>query len=249
MKKMKRWIALLVALLMCLSLCGCQKLDDMRATHAVYQEDGSILWNGQVYRQLGNVEMRDEIAMVYDHQLINVTTKDVPVLLSDVFGEQYDVCADGTLLESNYWSEGYTLYCREDVYEETAEYLKNGFQLETYYYSYLNEDYDSYNYYLTEYQTNAVNDVLATVIPAPLEEYGDEPIWTSLYLNGCDKTHRFSQDYLMDLWIMEDGSYFLATDEIVYPVPERFVGIFNEITKAYVEAMGDWDGPPTFVVN
>lgn len=247
MKKAKRWIALLVALLMCLSLCGCQALDDMRATHAVYQEDGSILWNGQVYRQLGNVEMRDEIAMVYDHQFINVTTKDVPVLLSDVFGEQYDVCADGTLLESNYWSEGYTLYCREDVYEETAEYLKNGFQLETYYYSYLDENFDSNNYYLTEYQTNTINDILASVIPAPYTEYEDEEIWDSLILHGCDKTHRFSQNYLLDLWMTESG-YFLATDEDVYPVPETFHPIFNDIVKAYVGSMEEW-APPSYVVT
>ena len=50
MKTRKRWIALLAALMMCLSLCGCQELDDMRATHAFWQEDGSILWNGNVSR-------------------------------------------------------------------------------------------------------------------------------------------------------------------------------------------------------
>lgn len=249
MKTCKRWIAVLLAVLMCLSLCGCQALEDMRAAQAVYQEDGSILWNGQVYRMLGDTASRGDIYIVGDNQNVYVTQKDVPVLLSEFFGEPYDVCADGTLLESYTWDGGYIMYCREDVYDATAEYLKNGFQLDTYFYSYYDEEtYDGNNYYLTEYQTNAVNDVLANVIPAPLETYEDEAIWDSLYLNGCDESHRFSQNYLMDLWITEDG-YFLVVEEDVYPVPEAYNGIFNDITKAYVESMGDWSGPPTYVVS
>ena len=91
MKKMKRWIALLVALLMCLSLCGCQALDDMRATHAVYQEDGSILWNDVVYRKLENVDQIDVLDVSYDYAWIYVTESDVPVLLINWFGEEFDV--------------------------------------------------------------------------------------------------------------------------------------------------------------
>jgi hypothetical protein len=55
MKNSKRWIALLLALLLCASLCGCTELETMRANHAVWQEDGSILWDGVVYRELANV--------------------------------------------------------------------------------------------------------------------------------------------------------------------------------------------------
>lgn len=247
MKSCKRWIALFVALMMCLSLCGCQVLEDMRAAHAVYQEDGSILWNGNVYRQLANVELRDEINMVYEYQTVFVTTADVPVLLSDLMGEQYDVCADGTLLESNYWNEGYTLYCREDVYEETAACLQNGIEIDTYYYGYWNEEDEYVNYYLTEYQANTVNDVLTTVMPSAYEEYEDVGIWNSLYLSGCDESRRFSKDYLLDLWITESG-YIIIADEGTYLVPEAYNPIFNDITKLYVEAMGYWDAPPSYVV-
>ena len=250
MKTRKRWIAFFVAILMCLSLCGCQELDDMRAAHAFWQEDGSILWNGNVYRQLGDEDTRYDLDIVYDNVTINVTTKDVPVLLSGMsgmFSEPFDVCADGTLLEAYDWKGGYVMYCREDVYAETEEYLKNGFELSTYYYSYLDEDYNSFNYYLTEYQTKTINDILASVIPAPYTEYEDEEIWDSLILHGCDESHRFSQSYLLDLWMTEDA-YFLATDEDVYPVPETFEPIFNDIVKAYVETMEEWD-PPTYVVT
>ena len=247
MKTSKRWIALFVALMLCLSLCGCQELDDMRATHAFWQEDGSILWNGNVYRQLGGDGTSYDLDFVYGNVIINVTTKDVPVLLSGMFGESFDVSADGTLLEAYNWQTGYIMYCREDVYAETEEYLKNGFELATYYYTYLDEDYNSYNYYLTEYQTNTINDILASVMPAPYTEYEDEEIWDSLILHGCDKSHRFSQNYLLDLWMTESG-YFLATDEDMYPVPGAFEPIFNDIVKAYVGMMEEWN-PPSYVVT
>ena len=247
MKNSKRWIALLLALLMCLSLCGCDELDDMRSTHAFWQEDGSILWNGNVYRRLGDEDTRMELDIVYDNLSINVTAKDVPVLLSGVFGDPFDVCADGTLLESYDWQVGYVMYCREDVYAETEAYLKNGFELAAYYYSYFDEDYNSYNYYLTESQTDAINEVLETVIPASDAEYEDEPIWDSLILHGCDESHRFSQSYLLDLWMTETG-YFLVSEDGVYPVPETFHPIFNDIVKAYEESKGDWDRPPSVMV-
>jgi hypothetical protein len=77
MKKSKRWIALLLALLLCTSLCGCRELEDMRATHAVWQEDGTILWDGVVYRELQNVP---EEYQHYVNGTIFVTETDVPVL-------------------------------------------------------------------------------------------------------------------------------------------------------------------------
>lgn len=248
MKKWKRAIAFALAMVLCLSLCGCSELENMRAAHAFWQEDGTILWEGNVYRKLDDVP--EYASVVISNFDVYVTEPDVPVLLSDLMGEPYSVSQDKVLLCSWDW-DGRAYYCREDKYEEIQQSLENGFEIDTYYYEYYTvDDDDNYGYdyyYLSELETNTIRRILVSVMPLPYDDYS-KYVAHEIYLSGCDASHQFSEEYLLDIWITEDG-YYLLKDELVYTVPIEYYDIFEGIVKAYMEGMGYWeDTPPSLVV-
>lgn len=250
MKKWKRWLVLALATVLCLSLCGCAELETMRAEHGVWQEDGSILWNGAVYRKLENTTAVEEFDFTYSYVTIYVTEPDVPVLLSTMFGEGMDVYAYGTILGHYDYrlAEGRTTwYCREDVYDEMVKELEGGIQLNTYFYYYY--DYqkgESVKYYLTEEQANTIHRILTTVDPVPSKDF-DEPREDGLYLYICDDSHRFEQD--TDKWLCRTpSSYYIESFDEFYVVPMEYNGIFDEIWKAYDDGSYVLDSPPSLVI-
>ena len=250
MKKWKRWLVLALATVLCLSLCGCDDLDTMRAKHAVWQEDGSILWNGAVYRKLENVEEMDKLDASYDYLTIWITEADVPVLLSDWVGESFDVCADGTMLKNYDYrlaEPEYVWYCREDVYDDVVKKLEGGIRLNTYFYYYYDwQREESAKYYLTAEQTDTIHRVLTTVTPVPIDEF-DDLIVDDLYLYICDESHRFEQD--TDKWLgVTESRYCIESYDTIYVVPLEYSAIFAEIWKAYGEGKYVLENPPSMVI-
>ena len=132
MKRYMRWMAALVVLLLCVSLCGCAELKDMKAHHAVWLKDGSILWDGVEYKPILDNKYRTQNEKYGDHSnyylnhdrfddYLNVTMSDVPVLLSKRFGRTLVLDAKGGFIH------GYSvplkdtyLYCRADRYDEVV---------------------------------------------------------------------------------------------------------------------------------
>ena len=252
MKKWKRWIAIVLVSLLCLSLCGCQRLEDMRAVHAVWQEDGNILWDGNVYHKLEvdtSLENFD-FTYAYDYRCIYVTEADVPVLLSNWFGDLVDVRANGMVLEYyNYrlLEEEYQFYCREDVYDEVVRDLTMGVQLNTYFYPYYDFDSDeSKRYYLTEEQANTMHRILTTVTPVTRATL-EESIQDALYLSICDENRRFEQDTDKCLLVTE-SCYCIESYGDIYIVPMEYTAMFAEIWKAYGDGKYVLETPPSLVV-
>lgn len=248
MKKWKRWLAFVLATLLCLPLCGCQALEDMRAVHAVWQEDGSILWNGAVYRKLEFGGSDPELDVSYDYTTIYITEPDVPVLMSEVFGDGMDVCANGALLEYYDYAEGgYVLYCREDVYDQTMAYLENGIKITTYYYEYYDyEAQQSMPYYLTEEQKNTIQRILATAMPVLYDDMDED--WVDCFaLYGCDDSHMFGHG--VEMWLgVTESRYFIEMGECIYYVPMAYNEIFAEIWKAYDDGIYIMNYPPSVVI-
>ena len=247
MKEWKRWLVLALATVLCLSLCGCQELEDMRTAHAVWQEDGSILWNGAVYRELELSDSNQELDFTYDCITIYVTEPDVPVLLSEMIGDGMDICADGTLIKFYDYRNDYryTLYCREDVYDEVVKKLENGVNLTTYLYYYWDyEKQTSVPYYLTEEQSKTIHQVLTTVIPVPSDEF---PVEDELYLYICDDSHRFEQD--TDKWLcIAESRYYISSYDEIYAVPLEYNAIFDAIWKAYNDSIYVVENPPGLII-
>lgn len=238
MKKAKRIVALLLTVIMCLSLCGCQNLEDMRAAHAFWQEDGSIKWNGNVYLPLKDVpkEMR------FAHgSSVCVTEKDVPVLLSGIFGDTFNADPSGVLLCTMYYGEDEAYYCREDQYAYILEYLQQGVELNVLFYTYW-KDYDADNpalYYLTEEQQKTIGDLLNTVqfaaVGSDFYESFDVDEY-SLSLSVCDEKHWFIKESVLEIAWKDDKFYLVSPEQTIGEVPTEDYDVLRSIVRAYYKA-------------
>ena len=239
MKKCKRWIAVVLVVMLCLPLCGCQSnLEDMRAAHAVWQEDGSILWNGNVYRELPNVP---EGLEYYYGETIYVTEADVPVLLSEMFGQNFTVDSDGVLIHSWYWKGDEAYFCREDEYTEILEYLLQEVKLDTYFYTYWDQSSDNWlekYYYLTDEQREWIEDLTATLTFTLMDEdfYLDfEHDEYSVVLGKCDEKHLFSEYHVLEI-VYKQGKFYLAMEGTVAEVPTEQYSAIRGIVKTFYKA-------------
>ena len=162
MKNSFRIIAVLLAvLLISVMFCSCEWLDEKKASRAVYSDDYmEITYQDNVYRLIlaGNYSFIAD----YDYGWNSpyVTTKDVPLLLTDSFGDSMSVMNNGTVLsiyaELNKYSEdfrkkedepgrayGSVYYVRSDKYDELKDAVDNAV-LDHYYFEYW--DYNDAEY-------------------------------------------------------------------------------------------------------
>ena len=92
MKKFIRTAILVFALtVFCFSLSGCHALDTARNAQAFLNDDGTILYDGKIYKPLpaGSeyAELTHSLISSYiKNNTIYITEKDVPVLLSGIVG-------------------------------------------------------------------------------------------------------------------------------------------------------------------
>ena len=254
MKKMKRIIAVALAFVLCLSLCGCRELDEMKARQATWTEDGNILWNGHTYVPLYDTLAEESYAYTYaeelnwnDSEVVYVTKPDVPVLLSEMLGTNGYSGADGLILEASSYGMSSSpaipdlvyrnvIYCREDVYDWTLNALTNGYDIQEYgYYYYDYEKYEPKTGTFTDAQQQAIDEVLSTV--APMTILGDYS--TNQYvmeITAYSKDHVFAKQ--VGEICREAGvyklmySYYDETDDFyttVYDVPAKYTAVFDEL--------------------
>lgn len=250
MKRMKRWTALLAALILCLSLCGCDHLDELRASHAVWQEDGTILWNGAVYKTLPDTYAEINTLLTGD-QTVYVTAADVPVLLSAEFSDYFESDAKGIFLagyvgSGDEYGDEYKLFCREDRYDEFAATLKDGFVFKGYCYDYF--DYTKggqTTYYLTVEQEYAISYIVDTVIPTEYTDYPTED-YVKVYAYNEGDLHR---SYCCDL-VNTGDAYYIVYYDLSYLVPESYYYHMLSIFEA--KERGDdsrWEATDTYYVK
>lgn len=235
---MKRMMALLLLLGMLCGLCGCEALEELRHCQAFLQEDGSISWNGAVYKPLPETELLRP-SLDFETEIC-ATAPDVPVLLSLFYAQYYlNPSTDGVFLED----EWYNYYCRIDAYDNLISRLREPFVPEKmcYYYDVYDEDDWSYTeerYVLTEAEVAALGEVSNTVTPVSAMEYAYPDYDYSVYLYEC------SADLLLhrsqaELAAAGDHYYLMLytlEDVLVYAVPESYADICGKILQAYEAA-------------
>ncbi len=124
MKKFKRILALGFVILICVSLCSCNFIDELRSKQAFYDTPDRITFRDEVYIKLpecDNLKYNAEASG-------NVTTKDVPVLLSNSYGQHFSFNNDLSLLRI---SKG-IYYVREDLYDQYYNVISNKPTLDRY---------------------------------------------------------------------------------------------------------------------
>ena len=270
MKRFFRLTALAVAcILLALSLCSCRYIDEQREAQAFYNEDKTeIEFDGAVYKQM-NIGSRyhpimDVDGYYYDRPSYRVTEKDVPVLLSSVYGNSLYVNDRKTTLEAsatyNMFVDAYdwepTYFFREDIYDKVKQILVDG-DMDHYYFDYYhyptNSDDDSYKH-VTELLDDELTAAFNKAISVPREEkigYQSLPSDTDiLIINACDA------DMLIEYsdhqyYIIRDGADFYAWDgntsfpdnclaKIYDGSAELFKKLFNEHFDAVTEEDLAW---------
>ena len=264
MKTVKRATACLLVVLLCLSLCSCSFLDEMRAAQAIIREDGTILWNHAEYRPL---PIQDEMVWEKypltdddDVYTVFVTDEDVPVLLIEEFSDHGGMSYNNhTILYLYTWHDGSEVspyYCLSSQYGKITKELKQlQEQVDTttfYYYQYYDciggmQTEDCLYYDLTEEETACVDKVLSMVVPIIPEE--PISIFWNLELLAGDRHHEYVKPVGM-LNLATDFNYYISDvgkdgeKGYIYKVPEDlneyFDSIFYPIWYEYGSDLSDF---------
>ena len=225
----KRILSLILVLALCLPLCGCRYLDEMKTARAIRGPENSIiLANGTKYMPLPYSEDfcpdfsdRSNVYIVKDEEL--------PLLLTEYYSDYGIISADGQFIRAYSTSYETIYYCREDTYNSVRLRIENGAALSVYCYSYYDLETDQTKLYeLTLEQAQALEWVY---YEQELEELptGATMVYdvrVDLYLYSSD--HLFRQDTI-DIGIVDGKYYLIPSYASIYPVPEELNPIFNEI--------------------
>ena len=147
-------------------------MDELREKQAFFTENGDIIYGASVYVLLPKSEL---LQPVYDYSTdsqLNVTEKDVPVLLSPMLSEITLYLSDDEVFLCGYDGsrDGELIYCREDKYEEMVDRIKGSFNptKACYLYETYNEETNEYlyDYYiLSDEEYASVKEVFKTKQP------------------------------------------------------------------------------------
>ncbi len=260
-KTIKRILLAGLALALCVSLCSCAQLDEMRNDQATWNTDGTIRFRDANYKMLPeNIgEIRLNERMMRNSGVI--TAPDVPVLLSEEMGDWMDYSDDtvflsaypndyaGTLFFPNdgrFDADSMRIFCREDRYEEITERIVNA-RLDHYFWI----NYSAPNEAKLTEQCVLLDDSLTAVIHSILEglpdpnpdlDNGYTTLWETRLLS-CDKDLLFQGREEIGLFLSRDGDFVLLSETEIYPVPPEYFSLFAEF-KVQEEALlyGEADG-------
>lgn len=235
MKRLIRIVSLIAVLGICLSLCGCGFLDDLRASRALFTEDGTIkLNNGMEYMLLPACEEMSPIFSKYD--VVYAVEEEVPLLLTAISGDYLIKSDDGMFLQA-FTPEGMSYYCRADIYDSVLDRIQNGFTAEAYCYSYYDENSNYGLYTLTREQADAIFQVCATQEPETLPDAAvlDYEYIADLYF--CTEDKLFMQD-TVDICTVNGKYYVVGYDDavILYTVPQEMSETFAAIMAKQIES-------------
>lgn len=232
---LKRCFAVILAASLCLVLCSCIDVKDMRKTHGVYADEAKteIIFNNTRYRLISQWPEDTEI-MLWD--MGTVAEKDVPILLASICGNYMEYNADKEILRVDYS----IYYCRTDIYDEVINILEKQ-EFNYLCYSFYNEETGSYDSeLLSSEMSDAIKEIMST--QQPKKDYPEVESYVSVY--RCDKNMLFQNRYV-DINRSYDDEYFLniENDEwetIIYKIPDDKISMFKNFLDTYSEGFYAW---------
>lgn len=243
-KNIKRILVLLLVAIQIFLLCGCSALEEMREMQGFLNEDGTVTWQGNIYKELPRCDYLNTM-FLYETP-IYVTEPDVPVLLSMMFSSWNGYASENKQILTSFNIKE-TNYCIESEYEGICQRIQEPFEPEIvcYYYNVYNEETEEFeeaSYTLTQEQLDAINLITETEEPTVLADGMYLETWDSIYLLECSADMLFMRDS-MEISVSTSGSTYylrLYTDEgdVLFTVPEGCKSIFDDIFKAYIDGKG-----------
>lgn len=247
MKKILRIFTLAtILLLQCFLLSGCDALDELREKQAYYTEDRKIVYNDAVFVLLPENEL---LQPVYDYSAdcqLNITGKDVPVLLSSMLSERTLYMTEDGIFLCGYddTRNGNIVYCREDKYDEIVARMKEEFKPTKACYFYNIYDTETYensggHYVLSDEEFSAVKEVMITTTASNLPSNAYIEYDYTISLELCSEDLLFRK-YAMDISLLDNQYYIIYHSEddttSIYTVPDSYNEIFSNILKDGMEA-------------
>ncbi len=244
MKKSLRLLALITAvMLLCLSFTGCSALDDMRARHGIFADDGSIHVNGEKYLRLPDnayfSPIDDSFSAIY------VTGKDVPVLLASFSDNVHYIYDSGDIIEND---SGTQFYCREKLYASLAPLMEAPFAPTGYCYAYSTFDIKDHSYStqfcrLSNTQANLILEVTTNEELIYSEKYD---VVDGIIIQACSD-NLLLRDSRYELFTLGNGYViFDFVNDIAYSVPAQYNSMCEAIMKPYWDAQkaeeAYWEG-------
>ncbi len=242
---MKKFIKLaclaLTLILLCLTFCSCNKLDEMKDSQAFYKGE-DIVFRGEIYKKLPQL-YEGTFIHSYDTQLGQLTKDDVPVLLSGMFGNTIFYSPNGIIHTNLYHgpnsSEIY--YCREDIYVYLSEAIKKN-ELNYMFVSYYDYNSEKTKFQmLDEYLTAIFKN---TIVTEPLCNYEDyyndnsQTYHTEIYINVSDeKMLLHGQDFEL-IYDLSSKKYNLIDHHnyVVLSVPTKYTSDVDILVYKIKEA-------------
>ena len=233
----KKLVAVILTVLICLSLCSCSMLDLMKEEQAFYltEDKTEIIWKGVTYKY---IPIKDEILGEYGPGG-SITTSDVPVLLSGMLGNSFGVVEPHGLI---YGNNG-MYYCKEDEYDYYMTFLANYNKDK---YAYRTEEIigpNSYRSHLNIVDIETVKAIEEILAFNKVENFNLQTYWLySIYT--CEDTGTF-YDYCFEVVeVRGDGYYFQYESKIngeeYYKVPEEYKHLFEKINLEVQEHDKYW---------
>ena len=253
MKKLNRFIAVtVVMIMMCMLLCSCSTLDTMKEQHAYWTNENSIdsitLSNCDEYIRIEN---SSEIMLNQNTWFpIYVTTKDVPVLLSDTLCHYAGYDPNRDLITLSFAEEstehllkgsyGFTIgfdarYCNAEDYEKyTANINNNKADRIGFKYSF----YSDYNFYET---IEAGGETLSKEVLAHVANNKNmtadtyKEIKNALYSESYSDVMLLCDEYAVNISVLGDESYTIEKDKngeayLINEMSETAVKLSDEAT-------------------
>ena len=226
-KQAKRILLVGLCLLLCLSLTGCKELDDLRARHAIRQEDGTLLLGEQVYKALPGFSRELNLDTDYEGRTY-VTQPDVPVLLCRMMSSRNAYSMGDGIIIYVMGEDVDVYYCREDLYDTYYNAILADAPMTKMFYTYYEPEVNKYcEYYLTDAEHKAVWMAYAE---GELRDMYEVSTQYAVSLGFCTEDELF-REHAITIEYSDDGYYLLDSTNDFVKVPDEYNAIFDKLLE------------------
>lgn len=245
-KTLKIAISFLTLMFFCFILWGCEAnpedLAKIKETCGYYNEDGDIVLNDTIYKELPECEQLYPPSDYWAYSDILISEKEMPLALIQAYFDEYFF---STLDKNFIFNEtGEIFFCKEEIYDEMVSRIEAGFTPTDLCYSYdaySKEDdlfYTGY-YKLSAEENRVVKSILSSITPTELDLTKEFNYEWLIYLEDCSSDLYF-REYSIDLAVDGNKYYILSypdeTQTLIYRVPQAHLDTIKGMAKTYIDA-------------
>ena len=230
MKMMKKIICIVFLITFLLSLCSCDKLDDLKAMRIPLTENG-IQFNGKTYKKLVYCTQKQDRHMAGSFNKTYVAAEDdVPLLLIESYGKTIYYNEEQDLFTDNAY-----YYCSEENYDK-------------YYKTYIHGKLDCYKIdiydngeHICYILDSEISSVLYSTSKGSYNELGKNPngVYEYMTLNKCDESGLVEGKYTSDIVIFKEKTRarYGVVGGNYYHIPSEYQDQIAKLFRDYPEAI------------